>query len=111
MRIPALWLPIILKRLSFLVFFLSLILLILFLLGNNQDFLDSTQEMLLSIMEWSFSLLILCTFFYALFLLFFGIIRKKFLIIIYMAFPLVIAVISTALVVLVKFIILWIHFD
>ena len=46
-----LWLPSAVGRMSLFLFFFSLLVLSLFLLGNFQNFLDSTQTMLLSIFE------------------------------------------------------------
>ncbi len=48
--VPTLWLPIIFRRSAWFLYTVSLIVLLLYLLGNVQEFLDSTQKMLLTLL-------------------------------------------------------------
>lgn len=59
-----LWLPSAVTRISIFLFFFSLLVLSLFLLGNFQSFLDSTQTMLLHIFESSSLLYVVSVIFF-----------------------------------------------
>ncbi|HUX21606.1 MAG TPA: hypothetical protein VMW69_10245 [Spirochaetia bacterium] len=58
------WLPSVVARICFFLFFFSLLVLSLFLLGNFQNFLDSTQVSLLHIFEGSSLLYVVTTLYY-----------------------------------------------
>ncbi len=47
------WLPFLLRRTHLFLFWFSLLVFLLFLLGNMQEFLDSTQRLLLSLLGFS----------------------------------------------------------
>lgn len=72
-----LWLPSTLRRVCLFLFFFSLLVLSLFLLGNFQNFLDSTQTMLLGIFETTSLLYVVAALFYIIILVVVAVGRKR----------------------------------
>ncbi len=60
-----LWLPTVIGRLCIFFFFVTLVVALLFLLGNFQDFLDSTQVLLLHLFDVSCTILVVSCLYYA----------------------------------------------
>lgn len=63
-RSNGMWLPSVVAGITIFLFFFSLLVLALFLLGNLQNFLDSTQSMLLRIFEISSLLYVVSALYY-----------------------------------------------
>jgi len=53
MNEKSIWLPFVLRRMHLFLFWFSLLIFLLFLLGNIQEFLDSTQRLLLTMLGFS----------------------------------------------------------
>lgn len=62
-KLKILWIPVFLKKTSILLFILSSIVLITFLIGNFQEFLDSTQLILLNILGFITVIYIIISFY------------------------------------------------
>ncbi|RKX73188.1 MAG: hypothetical protein DRP87_19335 [Spirochaetes bacterium] len=71
------WLPGFISKICIYLFFFNLLVLILFLLGNFQEFLDSTQVLLLEILKISALLFIIFIGYYACMILYFTVRSKR----------------------------------
>jgi len=60
-----LWLPIVIGRFCVFLFSVTLVVVLLFLLGNFQDFLDATQILLLHLFDVSCTVLVVSCLYYA----------------------------------------------
>ena len=75
-KIELFWIPVIVKKMTFLLFILATVVFTTFIIGNFQEFLDLTQLLLLNIFEF-IAILFIIVGVYHIFFLIYGIVQLK----------------------------------